>query len=79
MPGRVGKLVKRIIKQGRQIGIDFAETIINDKEHQMEDTECGIYSLYFIISMVKNVDPRKFLTKRISDEAMERLRKVYFN
>jgi hypothetical protein len=45
----------------------------------MEDTECGIYSLYFIISMIKNVDPRKLLTKRISDETMERLRKVYFN
>ena len=79
MPGRVGKLVKRIIKQGGQLNINFAETIINDKEHQMKDTECGIYSLYFIINMIKNVNPLKFINKRISDETMERFRKVYFN
>jgi len=79
IPGRVCKLVKRIIKQGMHLNIDFGETIINDKEHQMEDTECGVYSLNFIISMIKGVDPLKILNERISDKSMERLRKVYFN
>lgn len=79
IPKEVGKLVKRIINQGTALNIDFGKTIVNNKEHQREDTECGIYSLYFIISMIMGVSYEKFLNERISDKSMERLRKIYFN
>lgn len=78
-PKEVKKLIKRIVLQGKDLNIIFKKPIINDVEHQMEDTECGIYSLYFIINLIKNKTPEDFLGKKISDKEMENLRKVYFN
>ena len=66
--------------------------IINLTEHQMGDTECGMYSLFFIISMLTNtiggdekktfknyIDKINFFTKkRIDDKEMENLRDKYF-
>jgi len=62
---------------------------INTMEHQMQNTECGMYSLYFIISMLNEKLDRKKMTRkdlfeklqhvRISDKKMKNLRKKYFN
>ena len=78
-PKEVKKLIKRIVLQGKDLNIIFKKPIINDVERQMEDTECGIYSLYFIINLIKNKTPEDFLGKKISDKEMENLRKIYFN
>ena len=58
-------------------------------EHQYENTECGMYSLFFIISMLKeelhgkDVKPgtiiKFFKKQRMSDEQAQALRNVYFN
>ena len=47
-------------------------------EHQMEDTECGVYSIYFIVSMIENPNFKRFMNKRITDKEMEKYRHVYF-
>jgi hypothetical protein len=63
----------------------------NDKvEHQKQNTECGMYSLYFIITLLlrekdgvkldKNGIMKLFKgRKRIPDKDMEALRNVFFN
>ena len=79
LPRQIKKFIKRVKKQGSKMNIHFKNIYENDVEHQKEDSECGIYSLFFIISLLKNKDPGDFLKERISDEKMERLRKVYFN
>ena len=38
-----------------------------------------MYSLYFIIEMLKDRNPEYFLKHRISDKAVEKLRKQYYN
>ena len=59
-------------------------------EHQYGNTECGMYSLYFIISLLTNQatnkpfktteDKIRFFKKvRISDKEMENLRYKYYN
>ena len=59
-------------------------------EHQYENNECGMYSLYFIITMLTNKTEKKifknymekidfFKNKRIPDKYMHRYRKKYFN
>ena len=79
IPDEIKTLMERIVNQASAIGIKLKE-IINDKEHQRKDTECGIYSLYLIIELLEGRrTPQYFLTHRIPDAEMEKLRKIYFN
>lgn len=74
----IQRLVKNIQMQGKMLGKEF-EFIQNKIVHQMKNSECGMYSLYFIIQMLKNNDFQHFENKRITDEKMEKLRYKYFN
>jgi len=92
IPKEIQTLYKRIYKQGLEmhppIKIKFYEN--SPMEHQMENTECGMYTLFFIITMLtgesegtvfkKYTDKINFFkNKRISDEHMELYRNIYFN
>ena len=72
------QLITTIEKQGKQLGIDF-KVHINKREHQKTDSECGMYSLYFIIQMLKDKDVTYFLENNIPDEEVFELRNKYFN
>ena len=79
VPREIMILIERIEKQGSEINIDFT-TYFNRKEHQYSNTECGMYSLYFLNQMITtNKSPREFNSKRIPDKDVEELRKIYFN
>lgn len=78
-PRQVKKLISRVIEQGKAINIPF-DYYENKKEHQLQDTECGVYSLYLLTQLLteqKKVDD--FMKKRIADKEMENIRKVFFN
>ena len=97
MPGEVESLVKRIINQGlyliTPIKFDFYETWNSNEPivHQFGNNECGMYSLYFIICMLKNEKESNkkfrslqdklnhFLKKRIPDKYVFQKRGIYFN
>jgi hypothetical protein len=90
-PPEINALVKRVVAQTREQGIKMNYKF-NDLEHQLEDTECGVYSLFFIISMLTDTvggdvnqpliqvtDKINFFTKtRIPDKDMENLRDKYY-
>jgi hypothetical protein len=81
-PKEVMKLVNRIIKQGKRLKnpITFKFDQNYPVEHQYGDTECGIYSLYFIAHMLEDRhDSAYFKTHILDDKYMEQFRKVYFN
>lgn len=78
VPKEIKVLADRITQQGKQLGIDFKFEQNYPFEHQMEDTECGVYSLYFISTMIETPDFKVFKTKRIPDKDMEKYRHVYF-
>ena len=77
-PKEVKKLLKTIIDQGNQLGIDF-QVMENKIEHQRTNTECGMYCLYFIIQMLKDKNLSHFLNNRIDDKEVFKLRNEYFN
>jgi len=92
IPREIRKLVKRIKKQGLShiplLDFKFYENY--PLEHQMGNTECGVYSLYFIITMLTGETEHKSLTnktekirffkeKRIPDKYVSKYRKIYFN
>ena len=81
MPKEIVKLAERIKTQGKAINLDFEIRENAPMEHQYENTECGIYSIYFIKSIVEGAHYNKFTEKgeRIPDKKMEELRKIYFS
>jgi hypothetical protein len=82
IPTRLKKLVKNITKQGLALNppIKFAFDQNHPVEHQYGTTECGIYSLYFIVHMLEDKLTAKYLkTHIITDEYVNKFRKIYFN
>lgn len=82
VPKEIMILVERIKKQGAQLKnpIKFIFDQNHPTEHQYGDTECGIYSLYFIVHMLEDKHTAEYFKKHIlSDKYMESFRKVYFN
>lgn len=80
-PKEIVKLAERIKAQGERDKLNLEIRENAPMEHQYENTECGIYSIYFIKSMVEGAHYNKFTEKgeRIPDEKMEELRKIYFS
>lgn len=83
VPKEIMKLSENIMKQGKELTprpIQFSFDENHPKEHQFGDTECGMYSLYFIINMLEDKINGNILKKsRIKDKEMEEFRKIYFN
>ena len=95
IPSEIRALVDRILQQGPSCGKEF-EFYENTKvEHQTGGTECGVYSLFFIITMLTGKAERGkaektilhtmkdkvtfFTTKRIPDKYIEKYRNRFFN
>jgi len=75
-------LVNRIKKQGLALKskISFKFDSNEGIEHQYGNTECGIYSLFFIVHMLEDKLTEHYLkTHILKDEYMQKFRKVYFN
>lgn len=86
-------LVNRIISQGKTLSKPIHFQFYNNRghSHQRSNTECGMYSLFFIITMltgkfrstnkILSIKQRLnlFLKKRVPDELMLKFRKIYFN
>jgi len=81
-PKEILKLVKRIKKQGLELNpkINFKFDQNYPVEHQYGDTECGIYSIFFIVHLLEDkLSGHYFKTHILKDEYMESFRKIYFN
>jgi len=72
------KFMDTVISQGKELGMEFSQ-INNKRRHQYSDGQCGMYSLHFIIEMLKERRPAELIGRKISDDHMRRLRKQYFN
>ena len=80
IPKRIYILVNKIIKQGNNLNINLKYMSNEGKEHQMKDGQCGMYSLYFIIELLKGIKkPEYFKNYRIKDEEMRDYRIKYYN
>ena len=80
-PKEIYQFVDNIIKQGENLKIKFKYIMNHPVEHQEKNTECGMYSLYFIIKMLQGGNYKNlFLNKKnvIRDKEMVNLRKKYF-
>lgn len=89
-PKRIKSLAEKIQAQGKELDIRFTFYENHPFVHQYTNSECGMYSLFFIITFLTNkVNNKPFKTikdkinlfkrKRVPDKHVELLRNVYFN
>jgi hypothetical protein len=93
-PKEIIDLVNRITEQGKHLDhpVDFKFYTNGKLHHQTGNTECGMYSIFFIITMLTGKTPFHknhilsiqerldlFLKKRIPDEVIFDYRDLYFN
>lgn len=76
-PKEVEELINIIIEQGKKENINFTY-LCNDIQHQTGNTECGIYTIHFIIYMVEEKDFYDYIKKKKSDEYIEKFRNIFF-
>lgn len=82
VPPQIKKFAKTIIKQGKKlpqpIHLKFDQNY--PVEHQYGNTECGMYSIFFITHMLEDKITGHYLkTHILKDKYMEKFRKVYYN
>lgn len=79
-PKEIKEFMDRVKLQGNTLGIDFKQMSNYPLEHQQSESECGMYSLYFIIQLLTNQkEPTYFSKVKIKDEDVYNLRHEYFN
>jgi hypothetical protein len=82
VPRQIKKFADNVAKQGLELPnpITFKFDQNYPVEHQYGNTECGIYSIFFITHMLEDKITGHYLkTHILKDRYMEKFRKVYFN
>lgn len=79
-PKPVWRLIKKIVSQSKSMGCPL-KIVINKRQFQFEGSECGVFSLWFLISRLRG-DSCDYLFKKsqkqINDKNINKLRKKYF-
>ena len=84
-PNEIQELIDLLLRQSAELNQKFTYYTNYPKQHQRGNTECGMYSLYFIITMLDDhIRSTKtkidlFMKKNITDKFVESFRNKYFN
>jgi hypothetical protein len=79
---RVRKLIRRIAKHCEQQcggGVKNIKTDYNKIRHQYDNSECGVYSINFILRMLRGDSFEEISKSKIPDKTVNKCRTVYFN
>ena len=81
-PKNVTKFCNMVKKQAKNSLYELPEFVFDEghpNAHQQKNTECGIYSLFFIKNMIEKNNFSFFKKEKIKDDDMEKFRKYFFN
>lgn len=81
VPIEIQRFVNKIMLECKERYDEILDFHLSDKIiHQTKNSECGVYCLYFIISLLNGEKVwNDFLKHRISDEEIMKYRNIYFN
>ena len=71
-------LVDKLQGQYQSIKGNTMDFLYNDIQHQQKNTECGIYCLHFLETMLKGKNFKQYIKNKNNDEYMEKFRNYYF-
>lgn len=72
-PAFISQLMRFFYKQDPKMKLMY-----NGRRFQYSNSECGMYSMYFIICMMNGIQFRQFCKNRVPDEFMLKLRTLLF-
>lgn len=76
-PDEVTKLMNRFKEQRRILNKNM-ESFTNNVRHQFKGSECGVYSMHFIIKLLENNSYEDIINNVIKDDTMEENRHKYY-
>lgn len=71
-------LIARLMRSFK-LQINTCELGFNARKFQYGDSECGMFSMYFIISMICGISFKEFCKDSVNDDYMLQLRKILFS
>ena len=71
-------LMNRLKKQGSRIGHNL-KIKINNKRHQYKNSECGMYCIYFLTSLLEGKTFNNIIKNIVDDDTMNSKRQHFFN
>ena len=77
-PKQVMDLVDKLQDQYKSIKGKNMDYLYNDVKHQQGNTECGIYCLHFLETMLKGTEFEYYINNKNDDDYMEKFRQYYF-
>lgn len=78
IPDEIKDFSSDVSRQSEKFGEKYEE-IISKNRHQYGNSECGMYSLFFIVQLLKGTPHHIFEKYRVPDSKMTALRKEFFN
>lgn len=72
------RMAKGVMEVTNTHDINKIDISHNHLRHQKEDSECGVYSLNFIIRCLKNEPFEQIVERKMSDREVNKCRQVYF-
>ena len=77
---RVQILIDRIVEQGHNIHKNLRVISNTGVVHQQKDGSCGMYTLVFIVNLLRELkEPEFFIKNKVTDEEVQKCRKLYYN
>jgi hypothetical protein len=77
-PKEIKEFVDNISEQYKKIKGEEIEFLYNDIQHQKRDTECGIYCIHFITTMLKGIDFNEYIKEIKNDDYMNKYRDFFY-
>lgn len=71
-------LMNRLKSQGNEMQYDFTIKV-NNVRHQYKNSECGVYCIYFLTSLLDGKTFEEIITNIVSDDKMNAKRKEFFS
>ena len=76
-PPQIKELINSLINQGKENNIDFTY-LYNNKIKQKGNSQCGMYSIDFILHKLDNNSFHDYMENKAIDTRVDKLRSVYF-
>ena len=76
-PNEVRILMERLKEQAKGLNKDMTIKV-NNTRHQFKNSECGIYSINFIVKLLEGMSYDNYINHIINDDVMERNRTQYY-
>lgn len=74
VPRLIGRLMKSFKFQNKKTRLMW-----NSRRFQFSDSECGMYSMYFLIAMLSGISFKRFCHSAVPDSEMYKLRTILFS